>query len=365
MSEGSDSSTDAVFYPPRFWGLDFHFNTFNKLYVADILAMKPYPSYPGAFAYRNHPVYKVDVMGVVVRKDDKPKLFLYSVDDGTGVINCCCWKRPLTNQDGPGQSCSSTSQLPGELQSDLATLRAERERDTPVYELGDLIHVRGKLKQFRDLMEIVAYYHARIDNPNHQVERMLELPHLYRHCYDKPFVPPYKVEKELLRVSKGKGPSTESFQSVKQQLKEKIQEVLKTLKSAEFSLSDLLQEPSIAELARQMDKGGQGRGLVVGDTLREMEMEEGTVCYRQQASLPFENLNWSSPLERLVLSILRTECSKSKYREKGCHHQQVLGELHRSIQYSSLHSSALLRVLGRLETNSDVIRITDRCYFPL
>ena len=46
---------------------------------------------------------------------------------------------------------------------------------------------------------------GKIDNPSCQMKRMQELPHLYCQCYDKPFVPPYKIQQELLRVSGGNG----------------------------------------------------------------------------------------------------------------------------------------------------------------
>ena len=51
--------------------------------------------------------------------------------------------------------------------------------------------------------------------------------------------------------------------------------------------------------------------------------------------------------------------------EKGCHYLHLLDELRRTVQYSGLHNTALLHVLERLETSSDVIRVTDKCYMPL
>ena len=35
------------FYPPELWGLDYHFNVYNKMYIKDILQMKEYPMFPG------------------------------------------------------------------------------------------------------------------------------------------------------------------------------------------------------------------------------------------------------------------------------------------------------------------------------
>lgn len=55
---------EPVFYPSRLWGLDFHFNTFNKLYIADILAFKPYPMYPGMLIHKNKTDYKTDFCSI-------------------------------------------------------------------------------------------------------------------------------------------------------------------------------------------------------------------------------------------------------------------------------------------------------------
>jgi len=34
-------------YPPKVWGLDYHFNSCWKMYVAHILEMKEYPNFTG------------------------------------------------------------------------------------------------------------------------------------------------------------------------------------------------------------------------------------------------------------------------------------------------------------------------------
>ena len=58
------------------------------------------------------------------------------------------------------KNSNSVSKMHPELQSQLAALKEERENAVCAYELGDLVHIRGKLKLFRDMMEIVAYYHC-------------------------------------------------------------------------------------------------------------------------------------------------------------------------------------------------------------
>ena len=51
--------------------------------------------------------------------------------------------------------------------------------------------------------------------------------------------------------------------------------------------------------------------------------------------------------------------------DKGCHYLRVSDELQRTVQYSQIHKTAVLYVLNKLESNSDIIRVTDRCYMPL
>ncbi|KAK7488226.1 hypothetical protein BaRGS_00020533, partial [Batillaria attramentaria] len=265
-----EAGCGQTFHPPKLWGLDFHFNTFNKLYIADILKMQPYPMFPGAFAYGNHPVYKVDVLGVVVRKDEKAKVFIYAVDDGTGVISCCCWKQPFSRNDQQSSETATTSltQLPAGLHARLNMMMVEEKRKAEGYELGDLLHIRGKLKTFRSMMEIVASYHhilmisfifpltglRRVDNPSTQISRMVELPLLYHQCYDKPFVLPYKVARELKRAEAGKNDSSGEMnkEEVMCELGKKIEKTLECQRLREFSVSNLLDVSEISDLASQL-----------------------------------------------------------------------------------------------------------------
>lgn len=94
--------------------------------------------------YKRHPIYKVDIIGVVVKRQENARCFIYAgiliyciwsyryllnslcvtvnigfflmclksklysifyyflVDDGTGVITCCCWKSRLHEQSSEG-----------------------------------------------------------------------------------------------------------------------------------------------------------------------------------------------------------------------------------------------------------------------
>ncbi|KAK7488196.1 hypothetical protein BaRGS_00020503, partial [Batillaria attramentaria] len=104
---------------------------------------------------------------------------------------------------------------------------------------------------------------------------------------------------------------------------------------------------------------------VVQRVLRRLEEDRGTVVCRRHATPQYENVSADCPLDQVIISLLQRECVKPKYVEKGCHYMHLLDELHRTVEYSTLQKTALLHVLERLETNSDVIRVSDRCYYPV
>ncbi|KAK3084571.1 hypothetical protein FSP39_015637 [Pinctada imbricata] len=82
------------------------------------------------------------------------------VDDGTGVITCCCWKDAIFKQKLSETDKESIKlSLPPCLYKKAEELVMEESRS---YSLGDCIQVRGRIKVFREKREIVASYH----NPN-------------------------------------------------------------------------------------------------------------------------------------------------------------------------------------------------------
>jgi hypothetical protein len=85
---GATSVTnELVFYPPNLWGLDYHFNTFNKLYVADILSLQSYPSYPGEY-------FDLDCCG-------KFKMHQHRVYKNNNCVFVCVFFRCLCLQESP------------------------------------------------------------------------------------------------------------------------------------------------------------------------------------------------------------------------------------------------------------------------
>ncbi|XP_037328269.2 CST complex subunit STN1 isoform X3 [Pungitius pungitius] len=176
--------------PSMLWGLDPVFSAFARLYVRDILVMTESTQVPGIYFYKLHPIYKVDVLGTVVYKRERDDFFCYGVDDGTGVINCLCWKNDLMKEEDPSQSGAQHGDVaPGgfNVVAELKKLRQTQQSRCRL-EIGELLRVRGPVKTSRQQREIMASTFYKVDDPvmAAQVAWMMEVPRLYRECYDKP-----------------------------------------------------------------------------------------------------------------------------------------------------------------------------------
>ena len=112
------------------WGKDPMFSCFCKMYVADIIQLQEiqnapprtlpllpqpktpqhYPGpYPPVFEYQGHPVWKVDIVGIIVGVLCKERFINYKLDDGTGVITCTYWRKQKENSDASNLSASLQS----------------------------------------------------------------------------------------------------------------------------------------------------------------------------------------------------------------------------------------------------------------
>ncbi|XP_016114862.1 CST complex subunit STN1-like [Sinocyclocheilus grahami] len=187
------ADADADELPSVLWGLDPVFSAYSRLYITDILQMKESRQVPGVYFYKTHPLFQVDVLGTVVYKREREDFYCYGVDDSTGVINCLCWKNEKWNDQGESTECRdpSGSSRGFNIEDELKRLK-EAERKSTVLEIGDLLRVRGTLKTSRDAREIRATSFYKVNDPLMavQISRMLEMPQLYRKCYDQLFQMP-------------------------------------------------------------------------------------------------------------------------------------------------------------------------------
>lgn len=359
----SSSQADGLqFFPQQFWGLSYHFSVFNKMYIADILNMQEYPHCPGAFVYNNHPIYKVNVLGVVVKRVENSKAVIYAVDDGTGVILCCCWKVVDQRRTASAVSCKG---LPCLLWKKVTEID---QSDEEGYSLGDQICVKGILKVFRDKKEVVAKVHYKVDDALSHVARMCELPNLYMQCYDVPFELPLKVQQAQNLNGQLMGNCNKTELSLVEEMKAVIYDYIsKSDHIVDLHVNDLL---GFAKVQIILDKikadkcARQEKELeLLMHSLLLLE-DDGLVARRSDRRNLFEVLLNKSKLERHIVQILEKETTLTQYSEKGCHYMHILDELHKTTKYAKVRRETVNFCLDKLEAQSEVIRSTHSHYLP-
>ncbi|XP_060754792.1 CST complex subunit STN1 isoform X2 [Neoarius graeffei] len=351
------------------WGLDPVFSAYARLYVKDILQIRESRQVPGIYFYKSHPLFQVDVLGTVVYRRERDDFYCYG-DDSTGVINCLCWKDEKWRDHGDSVKARGPAGGGFNVEEQLRKLR-EAQRSSSVLEIGDLLRVRGSLKTSREQREIMASSFYKVNDPvmSVQISRMFEMPELYRDCYDKPFQIPTS------ELSAG---STEpsSFQSVLGKAVHILKEFLKEKEvsrfrpyDVEYLLHPLIQQPGPNTAAEQEPGSVQ---LMVPAQIRNLLKEtlkilqvEGEI-FRKVLS-PDEVYNVTEhdkDLLAVICNILREDCKREKYAEKGCHVLHILSSVRQ--RYSrNLSREALDVALKFLECNSDIISTTDAYYIVL
>uniref|UniRef100_W5KZB4 CST complex subunit STN1 n=1 Tax=Astyanax mexicanus TaxID=7994 RepID=W5KZB4_ASTMX len=358
--------------PSLLWGQDPVFSAYARLYVKDILQMKESLQVPGIYFYKNHPLFQVGVLGTVVYRREREDFYCYGVDDSTGVINCLCWKDEKWRDDGDSVKRGGSGGV-FNVEEQLRKLR-ETQRSSCMLEIGDLLRVRGSLKTSREQREIMASSFYKVSDPvmDVQIARMLEIPQLYRDCYDKPFQA-LGSEVEASTTDAGGHPNFQSLlgQSVrilKKFLKEK--EVAKFRPyDVEYLLHPLIQwPPRNTASGQEVTSAGPSFSTQVKNLLKEtlkILQSEGEI-FRKVLS-PDELYNVTEQDKDLLAAIrdmIREDSKREKYAEKGCHVLHILSSVRQ--KYSrNLSREALEVALKFLECNSDIISTMDSHYTVL
>lgn len=353
--------------PSMLWGLDPVFSAFARLYVRDILQMKESCQVPGIYFYNLHPIFKVDVLGTVVYKREREDFFCYGVDDGTGVINCLCWKNEQwRDQDDAGKSnAKSFGGAHGGFNpaSELKKLKQAQYKSSCL-EIGELLRVRGPVKTSRQQREIMASTYYKVTDPVMavQIAWMMEIPKLYRQCYDKPF--------QLKPNSTGESASSclsRATHILKNFLKEKavtrfrpydVKELLLTLVPSLPQKTSVDQEPVAGPSAsKQLCQ-------LLQEVLQILQ-DEGTIFRKVKSQDEVYHVT-EQDKELLIKTkdIIREDSKREKYAEKGCHILHILSGVRQ--RYSpNVSKAALELVLKSLEYNSEIISSSDSHYTVL
>uniref|UniRef100_A0A3Q3KY83 CST complex subunit STN1 n=1 Tax=Mastacembelus armatus TaxID=205130 RepID=A0A3Q3KY83_9TELE len=319
------------------WGLDPMFSAFARLYVKDILQMTESIQVPGIYFYNSHPVYKVDVLGTVVYKREREDFFCYGASEHLAV---------------PQGGFNPVAELKKLRQAQQSRCHLE---------IGELLRVRGLLKTSRQEREIMASTFYKVNDPVMavQIAWMMEIPQLYRECYDKTFQlqPSATGNSTISTLSKATNILKDFFQqrSVTRFRPYDVQDLLQPLISSQTQTASKDQEPvagpSTCQQLRQLLK----EVLVI--------LQDEGIVYRKVKSQD-EVYHVTAQDKNLLLAVkdvIREDSKREKYAEKGCHILHILSAVRQ--KYSlNVSKAALELVLKSLECNSDIVSTSDNYY---
>ncbi|XP_019735325.1 CST complex subunit STN1 isoform X2 [Hippocampus comes] len=349
--------------PSMLWGLDPIFSAFARLHVTDILHMRESCQVPDIYFYKSHPIHKVDVLGTVVYKREREDFFCYG-DDGTGVINCLCWKNdPMKEELDSGKYGGKPSddlQHSFNLAVEVKKLKQAQQTHFRL-EIGELLRVRGQVKTSRQQREMMASTYYKVNDPVMavQIEWMSDVLQLYREFYDKPL--------HLQNISASESPIT-SLSKATQIIKDFLEQKAVS-KFRPYDIQDILQPlfpscPEVAPAGQEPVAGSstcQQLHVLLKEALQLLQ-DEGVV-YRKvksQDEVYFVTAQ-DKDLLMAVKDIIREDSKREKYQEKGCHILHILSSVRQ--RHSMNVSKAVLElVLKSLECNSDIISTRDN-YF--
>ncbi|NWU23851.1 STN1 protein, partial [Dyaphorophyia castanea] len=361
--------------PSLHWGIDPVFSAFARLYIKDITEMRESKQVPGIFFYNGHPVRQVDVVGIVVQTKERDAFYNYGVDDSTGVINCVCWKNPMVAETPLSGHPSTPSSLT--VFEQMKKLQETVSQKTKL-EIGDVVRVRGHIRTYRQQREIQASCFYKVDDPvcDVQISRMLELPCLYREVYDKPFKGPEEIQRHLVKKRWGceqdlglGGLEGQNFSI--HMLHEKVQRFLLENKIQTFYQQELETVDSLVSLAAeishhllhsflpiQVKSKSNSSSKRIHSVFKEaikMLQEKGVVFQKPSSSKDLYHVtDHDKELFKVTLDVIKEDCRKPRYAEKGCHFLHVLSCVRQSYN-PSLDEVVMHRVLELLESNSDVV----------
>ncbi|KAK6300552.1 hypothetical protein J4Q44_G00286500 [Coregonus suidteri] len=338
--EAKDPEEDSVWEEPpsMLWGLDPMFNAFTRLYVKDILQMRESCQVP--------------------------------VDDGTGVINSLCWKDKQWRDQSGARSLGSSARGDFNPANELKKLR-QAQHSSSHLEIGELLRVRGPVKTSRQQREIMASTYYKVSDPVMavQISWMMEVPQLYRQCYDKPFQLDGSAQNPNIKGGSASYLLGRATRILKDFLKEKdvtrfrpydVQDLLQPLVSRQPQPIAAEQEPEAGPSSGPSTSFKQLRELLQ-KSLQILE-DEGLVFRKVKSQDEVYHVTeQDKDLLMAIRDILREDCRREKYAEKGCHILHVLSSVRQ--RYSrNVSKAALELVLKALECNSDIISTSDSHY---
>ncbi|VDD79358.1 unnamed protein product [Mesocestoides corti] len=135
-----------------------------RVLIGDTLKMTPTEISNGLFRFGSRWVSYVDICGVVCHLTVRENYYLVDVDDGTGQITCTIWRQnplqgftPTQLRGRPSHVVSLGEKLLQMASRSYPVVHTNADVSSKL-EIGDTIHVRGRLQMFRNKVNISASY---------------------------------------------------------------------------------------------------------------------------------------------------------------------------------------------------------------
>ncbi|EFX02744.1 beta-glucanase [Grosmannia clavigera kw1407] len=151
----TETRSALVYYPQYCFHLAPTLNKWCPLRLADVQRLATRAEFEGQNVYfhRNYPLKWVRVAGVVVACDEYYGRLVYTIDDGSGATTECVTKR----EADPGGKPAGTDTAP------------EEREDLPGLQVGQVVGVKGELRQFRDLLQVQIVQIVRLRSTEDEV----------------------------------------------------------------------------------------------------------------------------------------------------------------------------------------------------
>ncbi|OMO66477.1 Nucleic acid binding, tRNA/helicase-type [Corchorus capsularis] len=148
-------------------------NTHVKLLGFDLLSLKPSPMNSSTFYLNRNPVSRVEILGVITSRDQKPNKFIkFTVDDGTAAVTCILWLNQLS-------SPYFSSRQPATVRV-LADLAKGMAADVQIGKVG---RVRGRITSYRGELQVTVSDVVIERDPNAETLHWMDCLTLARRCY--------------------------------------------------------------------------------------------------------------------------------------------------------------------------------------
>ncbi|KAI9277293.1 hypothetical protein BDA99DRAFT_601039 [Phascolomyces articulosus] len=137
--------------------LDPLFSLPVKLFIHTLLSLSNFQNRRGHYLLNNaHVIREAEVCGLIVGIEQTYNMIIYTIDDTTGTLRCCKWKKD------PSRNCK-------------------------LFSLGTCILARGYIGDFLGQRQITVKHIDLIRDPNREILHDLQTVYLHETLYKKPF----------------------------------------------------------------------------------------------------------------------------------------------------------------------------------